>query len=81
MRISVDETDSGWRTFEANGGRGARWRVMLDGVEVRNCITADEELGEVLTLVEDPEKTNALMIVDGRTVRRWRRGKVEITKL
>lgn len=44
MRLSVDPNDRGF----APAAIGAR--VFLDGVEVQDVVTADEELGEVIVL-------------------------------
>jgi hypothetical protein len=48
MRVSVIEGDRGYDPTAA-----ASWRVFLDGKQLRNCVTADEELGEVLCEVWD----------------------------
>lgn len=42
MRISTDEEDSGYKPDYW------RYRVHLDGQELRRCITADTQRGEVL---------------------------------
>ncbi|MCW5695781.1 MAG: hypothetical protein KIS96_03490 [Bauldia sp.] len=44
MRISVDKNDPGYRSYASAPGV----TVFLDGAEVRGCITADEEVGEVV---------------------------------
>ncbi|ACL58457.1 hypothetical protein [Methylobacterium nodulans] len=76
MRISVDERDSGYRTLLQWGGPPAAIKVTLNGQEVFRCITADEELGEVLVGVVDG---NGHPVVDGNEVRReWWRGVVKI---
>jgi hypothetical protein len=48
MRISVDKNDPG---FDERRAMDAT--VYLDGVEIRNCVTADEELGECICFVLD----------------------------
>lgn len=76
MRISVDPRDSGHRTFLAWGGFDARFRVLLDGQEVKHCTAADEEMGEVLAavLTEDGK----LQPLGDEIMTAWRRGRVEI---
>ncbi|GJE00553.1 hypothetical protein [Methylobacterium isbiliense] len=77
MRISVDERDSGYRTLVEWGGPTAGILVTLNGEEVFGCITADEELGEVLVQVFDE---NDCPVVNGDEFRReWRRGVVEVS--
>lgn len=43
MRISIIEGDPGYSPEALRGGT----KVLLDGVELDDCVTADEELGEV----------------------------------
>lgn len=84
MRISCDETDSGFKTWLAHGGGNAKWRVTLNGVELRSCITADEELGEVLVFLYDYEGRIKIDKSGGegnwKTVTRWLRGTVVISR-
>ena len=76
MRISSDHRDSGHRTYLAWGGPTSGARVLLNGEEVKHCVTADEELGEVLVWLTDEA---GKIIVEGDEVRsEWRRGKVEV---
>ena len=50
--------------------------MLLNGEEVKHCVTADEELGEVLVWLTDEA---GKIIVEGDEVRsEWRRGKVEV---
>lgn len=71
MRISVDEKDPGFANF-----RGHATKVLLDGVEVHDCITADEEAGECLCYKDDE---NGKPVLDGDEIAtEIRRGKVQI---
>jgi hypothetical protein len=45
MRISMDENDPAYDPYRAFGAK-----VFLDGVELKNCLTADEEFGAVQVL-------------------------------
>jgi hypothetical protein len=70
MRLSVDENDPGYspRVFEAT--------VKLDGVELRNCITADEEAGYCLVYALDDERRP--IVVGDHLIRKTVHGRVEI---
>jgi hypothetical protein len=46
MRLSMDERDRAYNPYEA-----VRATVRLDGVELKDCITADEETGECVCFV------------------------------
>lgn len=46
MRISCDPNDPGYDEWKALSGLATR--VYLDGVEMRNVITADEEAGMIV---------------------------------
>jgi hypothetical protein len=48
MRLSVDKDDPGYSpdAFKA--------KVTLDGVELRNCVTADEEQGVAICYIDKP---------------------------
>lgn len=58
MRLSAVLSDPGYRP-------DARAKVYLDGQEVRDCITADEELGVVTVHQRDNE--GRLILNDDRT--------------
>lgn len=76
MRISTDERDSGHRAFLSWGNARFRFRVLLDGEDLKGCITADEELGEALVVERD---AGGGLIRDGdRLKTAWHRGRVEI---
>jgi hypothetical protein len=47
MRLSMDKDDPGY-----DPARGIHAKVLLDGVEVKDCVTADEELGKVWVIYE-----------------------------
>ena len=68
MRVSVnDSTIDFWN-----------YKALLDGVEVKNCVSADEELGEVVCYKTD--KTGKFYLSEnGETPdRETLKGKVEI---
>jgi hypothetical protein len=46
MRLSVNQDDRGY------GPEAFYAKVFLDGIELKNCVTADEELGEVVLFTE-----------------------------
>lgn len=48
MRITVLDNDPGRQV----NLRCERFRVLLDGVEVKRCVTADDEAGEVVLIAE-----------------------------
>ena len=68
MRVSTLENDPGF-TWDR------RWRVTLDGEEVRDCFTADDVEGVVVVLAR-PRRVGA----DRRPVTETRRGAVTITR-
>jgi hypothetical protein len=70
MRLSVDVRDLGYQinAFEA--------KVMIDGVEQKYCITADEELGKVWRHAVD--ENGKLVICEGEPVVECVNGKVVI---
>ena len=53
MRVSADKTDDGYRYFAMLKANGKDVFVFLDGVEVKNCVTADDERGFVIRYVPD----------------------------
>ena len=63
MRVSVDEQDPGYSPGLI--GRGVK--VFLDGVEQRQVVTADDELG--LIVMYDVDE-NGRVKMDGEMVRR-----------
>ncbi len=64
MRVSVDKDDPGYKNFPTH----RLCKVYLDGAELKNCITADEEEGEVLCYVED-ENGELVLTDDGEAVK------------
>lgn len=48
MRVSVLRSDHGYPNYERAVARGAKIRILLDGVEVRECIIADTDQGYVM---------------------------------
>lgn len=77
MRLSVDQDDSGYTSWRRLHDAGKIVRVFLDEVEVKNCSTADDEGGFVITAVLDDE--GQLQLDPQDQCRVWeeiRRGKV-----
>ena len=71
MRVSVDKEDKGFT-------RNAPFlTIKLDGVEQKNCITADDELGEI---VRYKSKDGELVVnrIDRLICKERLNGKVEI---
>jgi hypothetical protein len=74
MRISRIEGDSGYNTWQDL----SRAVVTLDGEIVRDCYTADETLGMVLTAVRT-EFDTLQWDDDGNLIMEKRYGRVNIT--
>jgi hypothetical protein len=72
MRLSMDKDDPGYDPGY-DPARGIHAKVLLDGVEVKNCLTADEEKGEVVVLRLDLQPGG-----EASPPRETRRGKVRI---
>ena len=68
MRISMDEKDSAYDPYKATNAK-----VYLDGEELKDCLTADEEAGECICFDLD-----AVMPSSEKIPTIVRRGKVEI---
>lgn len=64
MRLSADKNDPGYGPGYINA------KVFLDGVELKDCVTADEEKGECLCFLPEAGGTMSTTEI--------RRGKVEI---
>lgn len=74
MRLSVDEKDPGY------GPDIYDVTILLDGAPIKNVITADEELGELLVSVTDAEGHFVLDKARDCFVTETRRGKVQIIR-
>ena len=73
MRLSVDPKDPGYSADAINAG------VRIDGVEQSRVITADEEKGEAIRFVANPEGGVMIDPADStRFLTETIRGKVEI---
>lgn len=53
MRLSVDRDDSGFLEWAKLGTGRFAVKIFLDGVEIRDVITADEEAGMLVRYVRD----------------------------
>ena len=71
MRLSIDPHDPAYDMPAA-----MFCRVTLDGLELNNCVTADEELGEAIVL--ETNTAGTLIIQDGEVIRKTLRGLVRI---
>lgn len=54
MRISVDPTDPGYRLYRQQLRRSLRAVVLLDGVPVFGCYTADTKRGTITRTLRRP---------------------------
>jgi len=75
MRITVLDNDPGRKI---NADR-ERYRVLLDGEEVKHCFTADDEKGEVIEAFTD--EVDRVGAENGDVKRRIRRGTVTIERM
>ena len=71
MRISVMPDDPGFRPD------APLYDVLLDGDSIRNCFTADDELGEVHVYRTD-ENGDVVLDQQGRFIGEVRTGKVRL---
>ncbi|ATA23523.1 hypothetical protein BIY26_09445 [Brenneria goodwinii] len=72
MRLTVLDDDPGQKIRIGID----RYRVWLDDKEVRHCLTADDDKGEVISIVTDE---NGWMVAEnGEVKRRTRYGQVRI---
>lgn len=70
MRLSVEKDDPGYSTWSEHG----EIRVLLDGVEVKSCVMADEEAGMVRCVAYDekgyaqanPDDPSSLLLQERR---------------
>ena len=71
MRVNCEDGEHHWRLHFVRGPQ-----VFLNGVEMRDCIEADEEEGYVIRHVRD---VAGRLVVDGDVLRTERlRGSVEL---
>ncbi|HDR2331880.1 hypothetical protein NOX23_15330 [Enterobacter kobei] len=74
MRITVLDDDHGRRINPAQ----ERYAVFLDGVEVKQVFTADDEKGEIIAAV--PDDRGYMMAENGEVKRQRLYGKVTIKR-
>lgn len=74
MRISCDPNDPGYIEWNSVGRLNAR--VFLNGTEIRDVITADEEAGMLVHYVRG--ESGNLLIRNGVVIRKTLYGKVEL---
>lgn len=72
MRISADRNDPSFNELYLKS------KVMLDGVEIRNCITADDEAGECVCFVTDADGRLPPPDAKGNALTEVNRGVVKI---
>lgn len=78
-RVSVNRGDAGYSQFCVAQAHGKKVFVFLDGKEVRDCVTADDERGFVVRCVLDDRGNVQADPVDPDTI--WQErvmGNVEI---
>ncbi len=72
MRISLDPQDPAF-----NPAIGKWCKVWLNGEELKYCVTADEERGEVYVMARDEDGKPELSMIGG-PLREYLRGEVRI---
>lgn len=77
MRISVSPNDPGRAAYDEMREAGKTMKVYLDGNEVFDVITADEEQGYVISNRTNPNGT-LFMDPEGSLVQDVERGNVEV---
>ena len=75
-RFSASKDDPGYRAFNARGAFGAKWRVLLNGHEVKHAVTADTKAGEVVVQVLD--KNERPLVLAGVLAQETQYGAVEV---
>lgn len=75
VRVSVREGDPGYDPDSH------RYRVYVDGVEVRDCFTADERTGEAWCYVRGADGKLKITRPGGALVEFAKRGVVRVVKL
>ena len=75
-RFSVSPNDPGYSAFRARGAFGVKWRVLLNGHEVPNAVTADTEIGVVVAVVHG--KDGRPLILAGVIAQETQYGNVEV---
>lgn len=78
MRLSVDKNDDGHVEWCKLTGDGKRVRVLLDGVDQKHCLMADEDAGEVRRCVVTDAGNIAVDYVAGEFLHETVKGKVQI---
>lgn len=73
MRLTVLEDDPGIKVHP-----DSRIKVFLDGVEVKFCLTADDEKGEIITAVTD--ERGCMVAENGNVKRQTLQGTVRIER-
>lgn len=75
MRVSVDKADPGYRVD------AYQFQAFLDGQEISTrCVTADEDVGEVVVFVLDEQGNLQVNEQRDAVVKETLRGKVEIRR-
>lgn len=78
MRLSADRNDPGYRAYMALGRRRNLVRIMVDGKEIKHCITADSKRGRALVYEVDDSGSFVLNSKGTGAKRRQLRGRVDI---
>ena len=78
MRLSVQLYDMGNPAFEKLRAAGKRVSVFLDGKEIEDCLTADEDAGMVIVFCRDESGKLIVNYQAGEVKRTFLWGKVRI---
>ena len=78
MRVSCSDKDPGYENYWRHRVNGKTPKVFLDGKEVKQCVTADEEEGYVLRNLLNDDGEAYLVAHTKEVARAEERGKVEI---
>lgn len=76
MRLSADESDSGYSKWWSLGHRRHYVDVFLDGDLIQGVVTADDVEGLAVVYAHDHD--GRVVPIDGKPLKRTLRGKVKI---
>lgn len=75
-RFSVSRDDPGREAYVQLGHHVVAWRTMLNGKEVRQVVTVDTTVGEIL--VNELDRDGKVFIRDGDIAQKILRGNVQV---
>lgn len=79
MRISANKDDPGYAQYRASLDSGKAVVIFLDGAQVKDCQTADDQLGVVSYFVRDENGYLQVSPLGDSALIETRQGKVSIT--